>query len=364
MMNLYWFLPGHGDGRELSKAHQGINRPPRRVPTIDYLAQVALASEGLGFTGALVPTGLFCEDPWVVSSALATRTSRLKFLIAVRPGMISPLLLGQMASTFQSLSGDRLLFNVVTGGDLDEQRRYGDWLDHDQRYERTRQFLGIMRRLFAGEEVTVDDELHHLQRAKLQRPPQTAPALFIGGSSAGARRAVAEAGDVYLTWGETPSELAAMMTQAEEEAKNYGRSISCGTRFHVIARPTADEAWSIAQRLLETIDPERVQEARARFARSDSEGQRRVARLLEDKTNDRFEVYPNIWAGYSLVRPGSAALVGSYDEVAERITELHNLGLQHLILSGQPHLEEAYEFGEGVMPILRRQGVIPAGPSS
>ena len=89
----------------------------------------------------LTPTGTWCEDAWIVTSALLRETTRLKFLVAFRPGFVSPTLLAQMASTFQRVSGGRLLVNVVTGGDDVEQRRYGDQLDHDERYDRTDEFL-------------------------------------------------------------------------------------------------------------------------------------------------------------------------------------------------------------------------------
>src|SRR5205085_10536808 len=120
----------------------------------------------------------------------------------------------------------------------------------------------------------------------------------------------------------------------------------------------AAEAWDVANRLLEGMDPARIRQAQERFARSESEGQRRMTALHSGGT-EGLEVYPNVWAGFGLVRPGVAtALVGSHDEVADRIEEYHSLGIDHLILSAQPHLEEAYAFGEGVMPRLRKRGIV------
>ena len=153
----HWFLPTQGDGRRLI---EGTRRPGvaggPRAASLGYLTQVALAAEELGFEGALTPTGLWCEDAWVSTAMLSQRTERLKFMIAFRPGLVSPTLAAQMAATFQRHSGGRLLLNVVTGGDSDEQRALGDHLDKDARYERTAEFLSIVRELWRGEQVDLD----------------------------------------------------------------------------------------------------------------------------------------------------------------------------------------------------------------
>jgi alkanesulfonate monooxygenase len=274
---------------------------------------------------------------------------------------MSPVLTAQMAATFQRISGSRLLFNIVLGGDADEQRRYGDWLGHEARYERTAEFLDLFRKLWPGDPVDHEAEHYHVKAGLLARPAPTAPEIHLGGSSEAGRRVAARYADVYLAWGETPSQLTELMTDVRKRAAEAGREIEVGTRFHVIARDTADEAWEVAHRLIEGMSPDLIAKAQERFAKTESEGQRRMAALHGGNT-DHLEVYPNIWAGYALARPGAgAALVGSHEQVADRIEELHALGISHLILSGQPHLEEAYWFGEGVMPILRSRGLIGSG---
>jgi alkanesulfonate monooxygenase len=126
----------------------------------------------------------------------------------------------------------------------------------------------------------------------------------------------------------------------------------------VISRDTSAEAWQVARQLVEGMDPMRIAQAQKRFRNTESEGQRRMAALHGGST-DALEIYPNVWAGYGLVRPGvGTALVGSHEEVADRIEEYHSLGLSHLILSAQPHLEEAFAFGEGVMPLLHKRGLL------
>ncbi|MEV4200749.1 LLM class flavin-dependent oxidoreductase [Micromonospora globbae] len=362
-LELHWFLPSHGDGRDLAEPTRNGPRPARvtrRPPEIGYLAQVARAADRLGFASVLTPAGLFCEDPWVVASALAAQTERLKFMIALRPGLVSPTLVAQMAATLQRVSGDRLLLNIVAGSDPDEQHRYGDWLDHDARYARAEEFLTVLGGVWSGRPFDFAGEHYRVRGAMLARPPVTVPTVFLGGSSPAAQRAAARHADVYLAWGETPALLGELLARARDLAGEAGRTLRTGSRLHVITRDTAREAWAEAERLLAGVDKARIEAARTRFARTESEGQRRAA-ALHAGANDRMEVYPNVWAGYSLVRPGAgAALVGSHEEVAERIAEYHAAGVDHLILSGQPHLEEAYWFGEGVLPLLRRDGLLDA----
>jgi alkanesulfonate monooxygenase len=359
-LHLHWFLPSHGDGREVAKSATGdaMPRAVRREPDVDYLVQVAQAADRFGFASVLTPTGLFCEDPWLVAAALAGHTRNLGFMIALRTGSIAPVVAAQMAATFQRLSGGRLLLNIVNGGDADEQRRYGDWLDHDQRYARTEEFLDVFTRAWPGTPFDFTGAHFKVAKGMLARPHPVQPPIMVGGSSEAAQRVAGKHADVYLAWGEPPDGMAELIKQARGWAERSGRDLACGTRFNVISRDTSAEAWSHANRLLEGMPPERIAAAQQRFRRTESAGQRRMA-ALHGGRSDGLEVYPNVWAGYGLVRPGTGtALVGSHEEVAERIEEYHALGLDHLILSGQPHLEEAYAFGEGVLPILRRRHVL------
>lgn len=357
-LQLHWFLPSHGDGREAARGTVSGARSVRREPDIGYLAQVAQAADRLGFASVLTPMGLYCEDPWLVAAALSGQTERLAFMVAFRPGFLSPTLAAQMAATLQRMSNGRLLLNVVTGGDADEQHRYGDWLDHDQRYDRTEEFLSVLRGAWEGRKFDFTGTHYRVAGAVVTRPPDTLPTLFLGGSSVAAMRAAARHVDVYLTWGEPPPALAEQAAKAHVLAAAEGRSLQIGTRFHVISRDTAAEAWAEADRITAGLDPALVARAQKRFQHSESEGQRRMAALHGGDT-DSLEIYPNVWAGHGLVRQGAGvALVGSHEEVADRIEEYHSLGVNHLILSGQPHLEEAYWFGEGVMPLLRRRGLL------
>jgi alkanesulfonate monooxygenase len=361
-LDFHWFLPTNGDSRDIVGGGHGVPVGAAggvRPLTIGYLGQIARSAEQLGFVGALTPTGAWCEDAWLATAMLTEVTERLKFLVAFRPGLISPTLAAQMASTFQRLSGNRLLLNVVTGGEAAEQRSYGDFLDKDSRYARTDEFLGIIRALWRGETVTHHGEHLHVEGAKLSRRPDPVPEIYFGGSSPAAGPVAARHSDVYLTWGEPPAQVA----QKLDWIRGLNPTLRFGIRLHVIARDTAAAAWAEADRLLSNVAPADIEAVQAGLRRSESEGQRRMLEL-HGGNRDGLIVAPNLWAGVGLVRGGAGtALVGSHTEIADRIEEYAQLGITEFILSGYPHLEEAYWFGEGVLPELRRRGLWrhPAG---
>jgi alkanesulfonate monooxygenase len=262
-----------------------------------------------------------------------------------------------MAATFQRHSGGRLLLNVVTGGETAEQQAYGDFLDKDQRYARCGEFLDIVTRLWGGETVSHQGEYLHVEGARLSRLPDPVPDLYFGGSSASAGPVAARYTDVYLTWGEPPAAVDTKLRWMDGLAREAGRTMRYGIRLHVISRDTAEEAWRQAHRLIEGIDEATIRKVQEGLGHSESEGQRRM-RELHGGSADNLEVSPNLWAGVGLVRGGAGtALVGSHTEVADRIEEYAKLGLSEFILSGYPHLEEAYWFGEGVLPILQARGL-------
>jgi alkanesulfonate monooxygenase len=359
-LTFHWFLPTYGDSRYIVGGGHGL--PPGRAAgsrsaTLDYMGQVVHAAEQLGFVGALTPTGAWCEDAWITTAMLSELSEHLKFLVAFRPGLTSPTLAAQMAATYQRHSQGRLLLNVVTGGEDHEQRAYGDFLDKDARYRRCDEFLEVVTRLWAGESVSFKGEHLAVEDAKLERLPVPTPPIYFGGSSDAAIRVAAQHVDVYLTWGETPPQVAAKIAAVRDRAFAVGREVRFGIRLHVITRDTADAAWQEAARLLDALDPEDIASMQAGLARSTSVGQRRMLELNKG-SKDHLEVYPNLWAGVGLVRGGAGtALVGSHMEVADRIAEYHSLGISEFIMSGHPHLEEAYWFGEGVLPVLAAKGL-------
>jgi alkanesulfonate monooxygenase len=375
-LKFHWFLPTSGDGRAiigrghsvpLEGGHRGPGvaasgaRSASRPPDVDYLAMVARAAEQMGFEGVLTPTGTWCEDAWLTTAALIRETQRLKFLVAFRPGLTSPTLAAQMASTYQRVSRGRLLLNVVTGGQADEQRRFGDHLPHDERYARTGEFLDIVRGAWSGRPYDFQGSHYQVSGATVMSRPEPAPVVYFGGSSPAAGPVAARYADVYLTWGERPDQVAEKIAWIRGLAEAAGRTLRFGIRLHVISRDSAKEAWAEAGRLLSDLDPGEVAHAQQVLGKTESVGQGRMSELHANfrstgATAD-LEIYPNLWAGVGLVRGGAGtALVGSHEEVAERISEYASLGIEEFIFSGYPHLEEAYWFGEGVRPALRRLG--------
>jgi alkanesulfonate monooxygenase len=359
-LRFHWYLPTNGDGRDIVDGELGLATGVAstvRPATLAYLGQIARSAEQLGFEAALTPTGSWCEDAWLTTAMLAEVTERLKFLVAFRPGLTSPTLAAQMAATFQRHSKGRLLLNVVTGGDAAEQQAYGDFLDKAQRYARGAEFLDIVTRLWAGETVSHRGEHLHVEGAQLFRRPDPVPDVYFGGSSRAAGPVAARYSDVYLTWGEPPAAVNTKLRWMDSLAREAGRTLRYGIRLHVITRDTADEAWRQAGRLIEGVGEDAIRTVQAELGRSESEGQRRM-RDLHDGSAANLEVSPNLWAGIGLLRGGAGtALVGSHAEVADRIEEYARLGLSEFILSGYPHLEEAYWFGEGVLPILQARGL-------
>ncbi|MFI8341117.1 LLM class flavin-dependent oxidoreductase [Streptomyces sp. NPDC085639] len=260
-VRLHWSLPTGGDGRTLVDRHayaHNASAPGVREPDVEYLAQIAKAAERLGFEAVLTPTGTWCEDAWLTTVAPSQHTERLKFLVAFRPGVISPTLAAQMAATYQRITRGRL----------------------------TPPLLG---RVAAR---------HHIEQER-------------------------------------------------------GRTVRFGIRLHTISRDSAQEAWGAADRLLGDLSDTDIARAQSLLGVSESVGSSACWPCTHGGSRDGLEISPNLWAGVGLVRGGAGtALVGSHGDVADRIEEYRALGIENFVLSGYPHLEEAYWFGEGVTPEL------------
>lgn len=347
-LSVFWFLPTHGDGHYLGTAEGA------RPVDHGYLQQIAQAADRLGFGGVLIPTGRSCEDAWLVAASLIPVTQRLRFLVALRPGVISPTQAARQAATLDRLSNGRALFNLVTGGDPEELAGDGIFLDHTERYAESAEFTRIWRRVLEGETVDYQGDYLQVRGARLMFKPvqQPRPPLWFGGSSPVAQDLAAEQVDVYLTWGEPPALVKEKLAQVRAKAAAQGRQVRFGIRLHVIVRETNSEAWEAAERLISHLDDATIAKAQAALARTDSVGQQRMAALHQGR-RDKLEISPNLWAGVGLVRGGAGtALVGDGPTVAARMQEYADLGIETFILSGYPHLEEAYRVGELLFPHL------------
>ena len=347
---MFWFLPTSGDGPYLG------SREGARPAEFGYLREIACAADRLGFGGVLLPTGPACLDGWTTASALAPLTERLKFLVALRPGVLSPALAARQAVALDQFSNGRLLLNVVTGGNPTDLQADGLYLSHEERYRQTSEFLTIWRAITAGE--TLSFKGRHLSSdngAPLPfRPVQTPyPPLYFGGSSDEGIEVAAEHVDYYLTWGEPLAHVAEKFERVRAAAARRGRTVRFGLRIHLIVRETEAEAWGAAGRLISRISDEAIATARTRLGKvSESEGQRRMA-ALHGYRRDSLMVGPNLWAGPGLVRDGAGtALVGDPQTVAARLREYKAIGVDTVIASGYPHLEEAYRVAELLFPAL------------
>ena len=344
--DLYWFIPSGGDGRQLGQ--------PSRPAHFQYLSQIAQAADTLGFDGVLLPTGGTNEDTVILASALSSLTRQLRFLVALRPGLFSPVLAARLTASLDRVTGGRVNLNIVSGsGNFDFE---GLDLTQAERYALTNEWLGVFRDLLRGE--TVDHQGEHLQvhggRSLLPPVQRPYPPIYFGGSSDPALEIAGEHVDVYLSWGERPAQVAEKFGRVRAEALKHGRTVRFGLRAHVIVRPTEEEAWAAADALIADISDEQIAQAHQAFLASGSEGQRRQSEL-NGGTRESLRVGKNLWAGVGLLRGGAGtAFVGNPENVAAALREYQAVGVETFILSGYPHLEEAYRVAELLFPVLGR----------
>jgi alkanesulfonate monooxygenase len=304
----------------------------------------------------LIPTGSGNLDPFITAASLATATSRIKLLVALRTTTAgSPTVFARQAATLDEALNGRLILNVVPGAWTEEMAADGVFLSHDERYEAADEFLTLWRKIISGETVTHKGKYYHIENAKNLFPPvqKPHPPLYFGGSSEAAHDLTAKHIDAYLSWGEPPKQVAEKIADVKRRAAKLGRTVRFGVRFQAIVRETNEEARAAANKLISRLDDETIKIAQENQRSSDSVGQKRITDLHGGK-RDKLEIYPNIWAGIGLIRGGAGtAIVGDPKTVVERLEEYVALGVDSFVLSGYPHLEEAVRFAELVFPLLK-----------
>ena len=346
-LDFLWFIPTSGDGSYLGSDDRSRPADP------GYFREIATAVDRLGYTGVLIPTGVACEESFVLAGHLAAVTEKLKFLVAIRPGTASPAYYARLASTLDRVSNGRLLLNIVVGGSAQELAGDGIFLPHDERYAHAEEFFHVFNELIETGKANLDGKYIKALNAQLGIPPvqEPRPPLYFGGSSDAAIEFAGGRVDKYLTWGEPPALVAEKIASVRKAAAARGKEVSFGIRLHFIVRETDEEAWAAADKLISKLSDEAIDAAQQAFARnSDSVGQARMV-ALHNGRRDKLEVSPNLWAGIGLVRSGAGtALVGSPKTVAARLREYQALGIDTIVASGYPHLEEAYTVSELLFP--------------
>ncbi|GGP12983.1 LLM class flavin-dependent oxidoreductase [Oceanobacillus neutriphilus] len=362
MIEFITMAPTSGDGefvgavnnnssRRKVDAWSGTDEAAERQPTFEYIRDIAQAAEKGGFSTLLLPTGGSCLDSLAVAANLVGQTDRLKFLFAIRPGSIQPTIFAKQFATVDYWSGGRALVNVVTGGSPTDLAADGDFLDHGTRYKRTREYIQILKRLFTEEQFDHDGEFYQLKGASLFPKPEEIPEIYFGGASNVGKDVAAAESDVYMLWGETLENTKERIEEMKKRAADYNRELSYSVSFQVVLGETEEEAFENADRLLSKTEENLLNEKSDAASKGESIGVKRLHQLMEDGRKNNFKIGPNLWAGLTQVLSGnSIALVGTPDQVAERIVEYADLGFDKVLLRGFPHLETIQEIGEKVIP--------------
>lgn len=348
-----WF-PGNDEFRLAGLAGGGDDG----FTYIDYLAEIAHAAEISGFQGGLIPSFPMTDEPWVISSALARETRTFRFMIPFQPGFLNPVVAARMTASLQRATGGRALYNIITGGGGPQQLWWGDSVKHDDRYARTTEFLDVLRGVWRDKSFSYEGQFYQVENAGLPDPlsKEDFPEIYFSGSSDAALKSAAKHADYYLSWLEPLKALGEKFDRAKERTAELGRRIKCAVRVDIVARPTEAEAWREVRRGFENVDPETLARFKSSLEKSESVGAARQHSFRSSTINSYKDliIAPNIWSGFGLLRGGQTqGIVGSYEQVAERLDDLVRLGADAFILASTPHLEEAYRVGEEVLPLLR-----------
>jgi alkanesulfonate monooxygenase len=319
----------------------------------EIAAQIAFCREAEqnGIDSVLIDIGSGKPDSMVLAMALAASTERLKFMVAHRPGLMSPTLFAQQVNTFSNLASGRITLNIVAGYSSAEQQTYGDGAAHDERYQRMKEYLAICARFWSrNTAVNFVGQHYRIGNGRLNvpfvAPDRRAPEIYVGGGSANARQVASEFADCWLRFADTPENV------ARETAAVRQSGIEVGVRLSCIIRSTRREAIDAARTLLEGSNIQRRRTSETSFAKaSDAESMRRVYDLGAEEW-----LTPCLWASaVQVLGATSIAMVGAPDEVAEEILKFKEAGVSQFILHGWPKWEEMRIFCREVLPLVRRR---------
>jgi alkanesulfonate monooxygenase len=333
-----------------------IHAPQGPAIDRDYVRAFAQAHEQSGFDRVLVPHHSTGPSATLTIAYAAAHTERVHFMLAHRPGFTAPTLAARQIASLDQFSGGRLGVHFISGGSDDEQKRDGDYLTHDQRYERTDEYLGILRRLWTSPKPFDHEGAHYRFQAgfsevkPLQQPHVP---IYFGGASNAAIPVAAKHADVYALWGESLDQVAELTTRVRTEAATHGRSVRFSVSFRPILAATEDAAWARAERILEETKRLRVQAGYGRGGPQQSEGARRLLAAAEKGTR----VDKRLWTAIAQetgARSNSTALVGTPEQVADALLDYYDLGVTTFLIRGFDPLEDAIDFGRELIPRTRQ----------
>lgn len=332
---------------------------PASGPLFDkqYIASFARAHEQAGFDRILVGYWSDQPDGFLVTAHAAAHTSTLKFLLAHRPGFVSPTLAARKLASLDHLTDGRLAVHIISGGSDSEQRRDGDYLDKAQRYARTDEFLSVLKRSL--ESAAPYDHEGHFYRAEQAfsaiKPLQKTLPVYFGGSSPEAIDVAARHADVFALWGEPLAGAAETVRNVRAAAAKQGREIKFNISFRPILGKTEKEAWERAEHIRK-VASRQLTESGYTFGlpKPQSVG---AQRLLEAANQgDRLDKV--LWTGVAkLVQGGynSTALVGTPEQVSDALLEYYQLGIDSVLIRGFDPLNDAVEYGEALIPLTREK---------
>ncbi len=314
-----------------------------------HCRDITLAADRNGFDNILLPSGYALGiDSVSFAAGVAPLVEQIELLLAVRMGeMHLPQLARQLATIDQMLNG-RLTINIISS-DIP-----GEALESEPRYQRTREWMQVLRSLLDGESIDFHGDFVDLtiDPPRVGTVSGTCPPFYFGGFSPAAKDVAAEFADVFLTWPDTVASVGETVAEMRGLASGYDRELRCGLRAHMIVRETEDEALEAAERLVSKLDDEVGQEIKNRSLDTQSAGVARQNALREAAGDDWF-AEPNLWTGVGRARSGAgAAIVGDPDQVVAKLHAYQDVGVEAFILSGYTHLAECDLVAEHVLPNL------------
>ena len=323
----------------------------------DYLCEFTRAHEDSGFDQVLVGYTSAAADGLHVAQAAAACSERIKFLIAHRPGFVAPTLAARKFATLDYFTGGRISVHIITGGSASEQRRDGDYQDHDARYRRTDEYLDVMRRVLRGETpFDYHGEFYDFEEANADVAPMQPGGIpiFFGGASDIAFRIGVKHCDVYMMWGEPRASIEATIAEVRAMAAEYGREPRFSVSFRPIIAPTEARAWEKAEAYLKTVKKVAAGPLGPRLGRSQSRGSQRLLEFAAQGELHDERLWMPI-AEASGATGNTSALVGTPEQVADSLLRYIDLGVSTILVRGFDPLPDAREYGEDLIPMVRAE---------